>query len=77
VYPGADGELVLYEDDGVSFDFRRGAFTEIRIEWNNRARELTIAGQHGAAAPREFLLRAPGGEPRRITFRGSRLKVRL
>jgi alpha-glucosidase (family GH31 glycosyl hydrolase) len=42
VYPGADGEFVLYEDDGVSLDYLRGVATWTRLRWDDRSRTLTI-----------------------------------
>ena len=29
VYPGADGSFMVYEDDGRSFDYRKGAWMGI------------------------------------------------
>src|SRR5215472_4859458 len=34
-YPGADGAIDLYEDDGVSFEHERGQFTRLRAHWSN------------------------------------------
>jgi len=31
VYPGADGSFNLYEDDGASFNYRRGEWTGIEM----------------------------------------------
>ncbi|HWB85840.1 MAG TPA: TIM-barrel domain-containing protein [Bryobacteraceae bacterium] len=80
VYPGADGDFVLYEDDGVSFDFEHGAFTELRCQWNDRARELLLSTPKGSKArsPRPLLVRvAPSQETRRVVFEGAPLRVRL
>ena len=42
VYTGADGEFVLYEDDGASLDYLRNAATWTRLRWDDHARSLTI-----------------------------------
>ena len=42
VYPGADGAMTLYEDDGVSFDYQKGAFTRIVCSWNDGSRTLSL-----------------------------------
>ena len=42
VYPGAHGEFLLYEDDGVSFDYRRGNWMGLQIEWNDAQRALAM-----------------------------------
>jgi alpha-D-xyloside xylohydrolase len=48
VYAGADGGFTLYEDDGLTYDYEHGAFTRIRILWNNARRELTIGKREGS-----------------------------
>lgn len=47
VYPGADGQFTLYEDDGTSYDYEKGAFTEIPMKWNDASRTLTIEARKG------------------------------
>jgi len=48
VYAGADGEFTLYEDDGVTYGYEKGACTRILIRWNDAARTLTIAKREGS-----------------------------
>lgn len=43
VYPGSDGEFVLYEDDGVSFAYERGQLMRIGMHWNDSGRQLKLA----------------------------------
>jgi alpha-glucosidase/alpha-D-xyloside xylohydrolase len=42
IYPGADTSFLLYEDDGSSFNYRKGEWMGIRMEWNNSRRALTL-----------------------------------
>ena len=42
VYPGADGAFVLYEDDGRTFEHRKGAFMRIAMAWDDRAGRLSM-----------------------------------
>ncbi len=42
VYPGTDGTFSLYEDDGESFDFRRGQFMRLDMHWNDRPKALSF-----------------------------------
>ncbi|MCI0392456.1 MAG: DUF5110 domain-containing protein [Acidobacteria bacterium] len=42
VYPGANAAFTLYEDDGVTFDHRRGEFMRIQLAWNDSRRSLTL-----------------------------------
>jgi alpha-D-xyloside xylohydrolase len=48
VYAGADGEFTLYEDDGVTYGYEKGAFARIPIRWNEAARTLFIAKREGS-----------------------------
>ena len=41
IYPGADGEFHLYEDEGESFDYRQGEWMGIDMRWND-ARKLSL-----------------------------------
>lgn len=47
IYPGADGEFTLYEDEGDGYDYERGAFSEIRFTWDDHSRTLTIHDRKG------------------------------
>jgi alpha-glucosidase (family GH31 glycosyl hydrolase) len=42
IYPGADGSFLLYEDDGRSFNYRKGEWMGIRLEWNDAHRILKL-----------------------------------
>ena len=48
VYSGADGQFTLYEDQGTTFDYEKGAFTQIPIRWDNKTSTLTIGARSGA-----------------------------
>jgi alpha-glucosidase/alpha-D-xyloside xylohydrolase len=41
VYSGADGHFRLYEDDGVSFAYRRGDWMGMDLDWDDRGRRLS------------------------------------
>ncbi len=47
IYPGADGEFVLYEDEGDNYNYEKGAFSEIKFSWNDADGTLTIADRQG------------------------------
>ncbi|KAA5546004.1 glycoside hydrolase family 31 protein [Roseiconus nitratireducens] len=42
VYPGADGEFTLYEDDGTSMAYRDGQSKQTRFVWDDASNTLTI-----------------------------------
>jgi alpha-D-xyloside xylohydrolase len=48
VYSGADGAFTLYEDEGLSNDYERGAFTRIDLRWSEATRTLGIGARQGA-----------------------------
>jgi alpha-glucosidase (family GH31 glycosyl hydrolase) len=42
VYPGKDFSFLLYEDDGSSFNYRKGEWMGIQMEWNDGRRSLSL-----------------------------------
>lgn len=42
IYPGGKGSFLLYEDDGKSFDYRRGQWMGIEMAWNDARRVLDL-----------------------------------
>lgn len=47
IYPGADGNFVLYEDENDSYNYEKGAYTTINFHWNDKKKELTIDDRQG------------------------------
>jgi alpha-D-xyloside xylohydrolase len=47
VYGGADGSFTLYEDQGLTYDYEKSAFSEIPIKWNDASKTLTIGARKG------------------------------
>jgi alpha-D-xyloside xylohydrolase len=47
IYAGANGAFTLYEDDGLTYGYERGASARIPIRWNDAARTLTIGKREG------------------------------
>jgi alpha-glucosidase/alpha-D-xyloside xylohydrolase len=82
VYPGADGVSALYEDDGRSFDYRKGEAMRLEMAWADRERRLTVRLAPGSRmlppSPRRLLVRMAGREEvRTVSFDGRPLQVRL
>jgi len=48
VFEGANGAFTLYEDNGLTFDYEQGAFSEIPIAWDEASRTLTIGQRRGS-----------------------------
>ena len=48
IYPGADGDFTLYQDEGDSYRYEQGAHATIAIHWDDASRTLTFAARQGA-----------------------------
>ena len=81
VHPGADGEAMLYEDDGTSFAHERGEWRRFRLIWRDGPGELTLSlapGSRLLEAPRRFdVRRAAAATASRIVFDGAPLTLAL
>lgn len=81
VYPGADGEFTIYEDEGDNYNYEQGAFSTITLRWNDAERTLVIGtrmGRYdGMPAVRHFIVEFAGNAGRHIvTYRGEAVVVR-
>lgn len=47
IYPGADASYTLYDDDGTTYDYEKGAFSKISLQWEDDSRTLTIGAREG------------------------------
>ena len=90
VYAGHDGAFALYEDDGLTYRYEKGAYSRIPIRWDDHSRTLTIgkrAGKFpGMLSKRTFnVVLVTRDKPvgfsftptadRTVTYRGKELKV--
>jgi alpha-D-xyloside xylohydrolase len=50
IYPGADGDFFLYEDENDGYAYEKGAYATIPLHWDDAARTLTI-GERGGSFP--------------------------
>jgi alpha-D-xyloside xylohydrolase len=48
IYPGADGDFNLYEDEGDSYRYEHGAHAIIPIHWDDANRTVTIGAREGS-----------------------------
>jgi len=42
IYPGGDATFLLYEDDGVSFNYRKGEWMGLEMKWDDAKRILSL-----------------------------------
>ena len=48
VYAGSDGDFTLYEDQGLTYDYQQGAFSEIPLHWADATHTLSIGARQGS-----------------------------
>lgn len=81
IYPGADANFTLYEDEGDNLNYESGAYTTIRLTWNEKSRTLTLGkrqGQYeGMLQSRSFTLRMPDGTTKTVNYNGKAVCVKL
>ncbi|MEM1606569.1 MAG: glycoside hydrolase family 31 protein [Candidatus Bathyarchaeia archaeon] len=47
IYPGADGVFTIYEDDGETYEYERGKYSLIHLEWRDEEKTLSIEKRTG------------------------------
>ena len=88
VWPGADAEFTLYEDEGDNYNYEKGRYSTITFKWNDRSRTLTIGKRlgdfDGMNRQRSFRVRlnSVGGEKKAdavktIEYNGTTKRVKL
>ena len=92
IYPGADGEFVLYEDENDNYNYERGQYSEIRFSWNDKKKQLTIADRSGQfpgmLEKRKFRMvlvnekqgtgdRPAGADVHKVEYEGKKMVVEL
>lgn len=80
VFPGADGEFVLYDDDGISQDYLSGEGSWIRFRWHDETATLTVepgapAGATNVVEPRPFRIEIIGLGSSEIRYEGRLLEI--
>jgi alpha-D-xyloside xylohydrolase len=48
VYPGANGEFTLYEDENDNYNYEKGLKSTITMKWDNASKTLTIGEREGS-----------------------------
>jgi alpha-glucosidase/alpha-D-xyloside xylohydrolase len=80
VYSGEDGSFLLYEDDGSSFDYRKGEWMGIRMAWNDARKALSLrlaTGSKMLAPSRREVRVKMGSETKSAVFEGRNIEVRF
>ncbi|UZH56837.1 DUF5110 domain-containing protein [Salinimicrobium tongyeongense] len=85
VYPGANGEFILYEDEKDNYNYEDGAYSEIKFEWKDEQKQLIIHPRkgefEGMLKERVFNIKLvgekQGSTSRNIKYHGEKLQVDL
>lgn len=82
VYPGADADFTLYEDEGDNYNYEHGICATITFHWNDQAKTLTIGKRNGnypgMLTQRTFLVKLMGGNAEKsINYKGAKINVKI
>ena len=84
VYPGANGEFTLYEDENDNYNYEKGVYSTISFTWNDAKKSLTVNDRKGSfpgmLATRKFnivVIAAGQKIDKAITYSGKKLVVKL
>ncbi|HVR25777.1 MAG TPA: TIM-barrel domain-containing protein [Candidatus Polarisedimenticolia bacterium] len=78
IYPGADASFLLYEDDGTSFDYRKGEWMGTQMAWDDSRKILRLRLAPGSrmSSPKSRAIKVQLAEvTRNITFDGKAVEV--
>ena len=80
IYPGADCDFTIYEDEGDNYNFEKGAFSTIPITWNDKKKTLTIGQRQGSfdgmLNTRTFIVKTTKGE-KKVIYKGDKKTLPL
>ncbi len=80
VYPGADGRFVLYEDEGDNYNYEKGAYSTITLQWNDKTHTLTIGARKGEypgmLQSRAFTVVWPDGTSNTVNYQGQEINIK-
>jgi alpha-D-xyloside xylohydrolase len=48
IYPGANGEFTLYEDENDNYNYEKGSFATIKFQWNDASRIFSVSKRQGS-----------------------------
>lgn len=79
IYPGADADFVLYEDEFDNYNYEKGDYTEIPFHWNEKSKTLTINSRKGnfkgMIDKRNFTVILQNGQQKTVNYSGKKVNV--
>jgi alpha-glucosidase/alpha-D-xyloside xylohydrolase len=80
IYPGANASFLLYEDDGISFNYRNGEWMGTQMKWNDARRVLQLDRTPGSRmlppSPRPIVVKL-AETTRSVTFSGQPMEIKF
>ncbi|MBR6140387.1 MAG: DUF5110 domain-containing protein [Bacteroidaceae bacterium] len=80
IYPGADGQFTLYEDEGDGYNYEKGVYSTITFQWNDKSRTLTIGKRQGEfpgmLKTRKFTVVMPDGSQQTVEYNGEERTIK-
>jgi len=81
IYPGTDGDISLYEDEGVNYNYEKKCYSIIPIRWNDKTHTLIIGkceGQYkGMLHNRTLSIKLVNGTSHVVNYNGNIIKVKF
>ena len=77
VYRGANGTFTLYEDDGITLGYEKGAFTKTQFTWDDANHKLIIKPASSRAAKNKtFRVKLlPEGTVKEVNYTGKQTEI--
>ena len=80
IYPGADASFTLYEDEGINYNYEKGAYSNIEMDWDDESHTLTIDKREGSFTGmqknRKFTVNLMG-QTQTVDYNGKEVTVRF
>lgn len=84
VFAGADGSYTVYEDEGINYNYEKGQYSNIRMNWNDKKKVLTIGEREGSfpgmveSRPlRVMLISEDGISERKLDYDGKKIAIKF
>lgn len=82
VFPGSNGHFTLYEDEGDSYQYEKGAYSTIDVSWDEQEHLLTIGPRcghfKGMTPTKTFVVTLVGKQLKKeVTYNGQEMVVKL
>jgi len=85
VYTGKDGEFTLYEDEGVNYNYEKGAYSTIKFSYDEASKTLTIDDVKGEydgmpkdrAIKVEWIVKGQKNTISEVKYNGQKVTVKI